>query len=453
MVEQHGYVFKYAVNRQVMISGIAPDDIDDCFRVLQETFGTDWLSAENGQNVVQRLWNERYYLSTVELYSLGHAIRTMKAIDKKFVDDKVALIKTNDSKNINGAVFEILAMNMFALANPVKPAKENQAGYDGLVMPADKTIRLSIKNYSISKHQESFMHYCEQVNNLVTSYLNEFDSPPLEIFIHKKIGYPSASDWQQLIDNLHGVFIEYNKMGKHFVRMEMGDWSITVQGLIVEGETFAKVKKSYTLIMSSQFHKNEEKNLFDKLEEACVNLAKHETVESVDEKNFIIIHLPSIADRKNCEKWVKDYFDMFPDKPISCVILLQPMVATDPVKKGTYISMGISFIHRDQLMKDFSDILPLQFTFPIGIPQTDYLKHIIMMRETAETAFEIHMENCYVFQCGHHYVDAKPTDDGGIEGSVNKVASGVFTHSVFTINGESMVISGHFEPMDMLELL
>ena len=75
------------------------------------------------------------------------------------------------------------------------------------------------------------------------------------------------------------------------------------------------------------------------------------------------------------------------------------------------------------------------------------------MRETAETAFEIHMENCYVFQCGHHYVDAKPTDDGGIEGSVNKVASGVFTHSVFTINGESMVISVHFEPMDMLELL
>lgn len=436
-----------------MISGLDPADIDDCFRVLQETFGIDWLMEEGGINVIQRLWKEKYHLSTVELYSLGHGVRSMNAIDKKYIDDKVALIKTNDPKNINGAVFEILALNAFAFRNTVKPAKENQAGYDGMVLPADKEIRLSIKNYSISKHQQSFMSYCEELDSVVRNSIAQFDSPPLEIFINKKNGYTSAGDWQQLIENLAGAFLEYNKIGKHFISVTIGDWSILLQRLVEKNEAFSKVKKSYTLIVSSLFHKNEEKNLFDKLEEACVNLAKHEAVETGDKKNFIIIHLPAIADRKSCEQWVRDYFDQFPNKPISCVILLQPMVATSQDKNGNYVSMGLSFVSRNQLLQDFAEILPIQLAFPIGKVESNFLKHIVTIRETDETAFEIVMEKCYVFQRGHHYIDAKATADGGLEGAVNKVASSVFTHSVFAIEGQSMLLSGHFEPVDKLELL
>lgn len=85
------YEFKYIGNRYIDIKGIAPATIDDAFRVLQEQFAINWLEAA-GENRVQKLWKEPYHLATLELYSLGDAIKRLSAIDPKFVKDKVAEI-------------------------------------------------------------------------------------------------------------------------------------------------------------------------------------------------------------------------------------------------------------------------------------------------------------------------------------------------------------------------
>ncbi|MEJ8841500.1 hypothetical protein WG954_03840 [Lacibacter sp. H375] len=443
------FEYKYLGNRQPY-SNIEPVELDDCFRILRETFGDAWLDERNN-NVLQKLWTRRDSLATRELFSLGFSIRALSKFSD-FIKEKVELIKTNDPKNWNGALFEIFALSFFLRHNTV-PAKRNQAGYDGVInLNTDKKIRLSIKNYSISKHHEIFLKESELINSLTQKNIQDYNCSPIEVIINKKNGYPSSGDWQLLKDNYHGIFIEYNKRGKNFMQADIGDWGVIVQGLRQTGKPYSNQKKSYTLILSAPFHTNEEKNIFDKLEEACANLVKHGGAETGDEKNMVIIHLPKIASRQNCEKWIKNYFELFPAKPISAVILYQPLVLSIKEGKGTYISNGISIISRESFEKDFESLIPLDIVFPMGTPETEFPSHKIFVQETLATAFEISLTNFYVFQQGHHYHDAQKVG-ASMEGSLNKVASGIFTHSIFEIDGQHVEFSGHFEPLDQLDIM
>jgi hypothetical protein len=68
--------YQYIGNRYINMNGIGPADIDDAFRVLQEHFDINWLN-DKSDNRIQRLWKEPYHLATVELYSLGDAVKRL----------------------------------------------------------------------------------------------------------------------------------------------------------------------------------------------------------------------------------------------------------------------------------------------------------------------------------------------------------------------------------------
>ncbi|MEI9911574.1 MAG: hypothetical protein WDO71_19125 [Bacteroidota bacterium] len=442
------YNYKYATGRVPWVEAIAPEEVDDCFRVVIELFTEDWLNKKEN-NVVQRLWQAPYALATAEIYALGFALRRMNEIDKKFVKDKVALMQSADPKDVNGAMFEVFALSSFGNHYKVIPAKEGQPGYDGIIEPVNgKTINLSIKNYSISAHQRSFMNYSNEVEQLAKQYINQFKCPPLEIIINKKSSYPSAADWQELKDNLHGAFIEYNKAGKVYQRAEIGDWSIILQELIPITGKFAKNPRSYTLIISSKFHNNEEKNLFDKLDEAMANIVKHQPKETETVKNCVIIHLPMIASRRNCQQWVMDYFTRYPDKPLSAVMLIQPLVVTSGKGVAEYISIGRSMVARQSFGDDFAAELPLQFTMPIGKVEKAYVIPSIFIRGEGDQGYRINLINCYVYQQGHHFYEAE-MKDGAYEVHIAKIASGITRHTVLL----DVDVAGHHEPIDRLEML
>ena len=329
------------------------------------------------------------------------------------------------------------------------PAKENQQGFDGEVeLGKGKGINLSIKNYSISLHHKDFMGHATGVEKLVNTHLNVYKCPSLKVIIHKKTGYPSAADWKELSDNIHGCFITYNNLGKKFLRAEIADWSVILQELIPQDGTFANLPKSYTFIISAQFHKNEEKNLFDKLDEAVANIVKHQPVETTDKKNCVIIHLPMIVSRKNCRQWAIDYFKNFPDKPISAIILVQPLVVKDQSDKE-FISIGTSIIGRIGYANDLGSVLPLQFKMPVGERDNLFYKPVIFIRENGKSALKIEMENVYVYQQGHHYYEAKIDADGAIVVPIVKIASGIIRHTVFL----GIEVVGRFEAIDKLEIL
>lgn len=445
------YEFKYVGNRHPHINNIDPVEIDDCFKTLQEQFGLNWLD-ENSGNIIQSLWHVPYHLATVELYSLGNAIRRLLTVDPNFVKARIEGIKGNDIKTQNGALFEIFALNSFASKHNVQPAKENNPGYDGTVLLSkEKSFRLSIKNYAISVHHNTFLKEAEMLKDTIEKLLASYDCPPLEIIVTAKGGYPSSYDWQRLKDHIGSIFDQAKLINGKLATGQIDDWGLILHGLKSKEGIFSKAPKSYTLIISSPFHKNEEKNLHDKLEEACANLIAHANNETEDIKNFVMIHLPRIASRKNCEQWAKDYFAYYPEKPISAILLYQPLVMKDEAKDVNYISNGLSIVVRDTLLKDFgADIINL--AFPVGRLENNFGNHVIYIQDRPDSAIKIELTDCYVYQHGNHYFDAQPSA-GGLQGNLNKVASGVFTHSVLKIGSESMVLSGQFEPVDELAIM
>lgn len=337
------YNFKFATSRQIDNS-ISPELLDSCFEKLVTIFTLEWLNQSDG-NKIQNLWQRKDLLATTELFSLGFAILSLQDY-KDFINDKVIQIKSSDIKNVNGALFEIFGLSFLTKHYRTIPSKKNQSGFDGEIhFSKNKQARLSIKNFSISTHHQSFLNESKKIEDLIQKNIKEYNCNPLEILIHKKNSYPSDSDWEVLRDNIEGCFPYYNESpNKSLFRCEIGDWSVTIKSLENPNKLFAQSQKSYTLILSSNFHKNEEKNMFDKLEEACGNLAKHGGDETSEIKNFIIIHLQSNVSRENCKLWVENYFKERPNKPISAVILYQPLVVKSNSSEE-YISHGISIRH------------------------------------------------------------------------------------------------------------
>lgn len=312
-------------------------------------------------------------------------------------------------------------------------------------------MRLSLKNFSLSVHHRDFLRESEKINDAIEKYLAAFNAQPVEIIISSKVGYPSASDWKLLMEKLPNILAGVNTIPEgRMASGDVGNWGIIERKLVIPGKTFAPNPKSYTCIISSPFHKNESKNLYDKVEEACANLVQHSKTETGDQKNLVMVHLPRAASRKNCEQWAKDYLQMYPEKPISGILIYQPLVITNDEKKTSYLSHGFSPVYRESLSQDLKQ--PIQIQFPVGRLEHQYGEHVIFIQDKPDSAIKVELSDSYVYQHGNHFLEAKQTRQG-FEGEMNKVASGVFIHSVVTIGTEKMTVSGRFEPVDILEIL
>ncbi|HTF27403.1 MAG TPA: hypothetical protein VK625_01090, partial [Flavitalea sp.] len=370
--------FKYATNRQAHINNVKPADLDDTFRVIIEWFGKEWLETPNG-NVIQVLWDRPDHLATIELFHLGFALRELAKTDSPFVKAKVKEIKGADKKTQNGAFFELFALNAFMLNRKVVAAKEGNPGFDGTItLVNDKSLKLFIKNYSISAHHLDFLKNAQIAEEYAKELMAKHKCPPVETIINKKSGYPTSDDWKELMNQMEGLYANMPDFKGNLATGNIGDWGITQRQIPPTEGTFSQLEPSYTFILSAPFHKNEEKNLHDKLEEACVNLTTHSATETANEKNAMMIHLPRIASRKNCEQWTKSYLAAYPDKAISVIFLYQPLVIATKDGKGTYISNGLSIVAREGFYEDLKGST-IEIAFPVGKIEHPYGEHAIFI--------------------------------------------------------------------------
>jgi len=95
-----------------------------------DAFSEEWLNKKP-PHPLRQLWQRSDELSTNELFTLACGLETLIPIDKIWVRDQVKHIRGTDKANRQGAIFEIVGLNMLHNPrHPAKPAKANQAGYD-----------------------------------------------------------------------------------------------------------------------------------------------------------------------------------------------------------------------------------------------------------------------------------------------------------------------------------
>lgn len=446
---------KYFQNRQSTLT-VNEEIIEEAFKAIADAFSYEWLSRLKGEHSLQQLWNRKDVLATNELFFFGSCLAMISSIDHKWTTKQVRSIKQGSFTDQLGSFFEINALGMFAGSDSQKiyPTKGNNPGFDGIIeLPVERKIRLSLKNYGISAHNKDFAANCSMIENKIKSLLVEKKIESVFIIIDVPRGFPEKKDWKMLSDNLSNILDHYDP--SKAIMLSIDDFWAVVLNTLNDKKKFSKAHSSYSLIISCNYHKNEEKNLLDKLNEACYNLTKHSQIETDNLINFVMIHLPESASILKCSEWVEAYFDDYPEKPITGVILYQPSVANDLVKDKNFINHCFQLVYRNRKLDWFKTDETITFNLPVGIISNEPSKNMIVVEMPSGEREEVNIHDKYIYQRGNHYVKMSLDESGGMTGYIKNGPSGVFTHLVVSLEegGEMMAFSSHYQPEDKLLIL
>ncbi len=233
------------------------------------------------------------------------------------------------------------------------------------------------------------------------------------------------------------------------------NWIIIIKPFENPNE-YHQAYKSHTLIISGKHHQHEVKNLLDKIETACYNLSKHSNTENENLINGLFLHLSVQASVENCDRWLTDYFNTYPEKPISFVFLYQPSIAMDIGRNVTITHHYCKLFKRgEKLLKWNPNGMHLKFNSPIGKVFHKPTCFFLIIDHPNGNREKLTLENRYFYQHGNHYLKMKRNPDNSLSGTMNKLGSGLYTHAVweFPEQSSSAVISGISPPFDELLIL
>ncbi|HPS29730.1 MAG TPA: hypothetical protein PLZ43_05715 [bacterium] len=431
---------QYFKNRQNPLKGLDENELDAVFFEIINTFGENWLK-ENTGNPLQTLWKRPDPLSTNELYSLGCALIKMRAVNSDWVDYQVNQIIGKDNNNRKGAFFELTGLSTLNNSfQNVMPAKNSQCGYDGiLVFKNNAKIYLSLKNFGISAKHQEFLSEAKSFEHMLVEIIKKRGIIKSNFFAEFSSRYPSKDDWEFLKKDLHRIIKNFRSEESVFTKN--GKWHVNIDDRIESGEELHEKYNSYIAKISAPFHKNEELNLYRKIEDACDNLSKFFYTEDKNSTSMVFIHLPFSALLNSCVAEAQNYFKNNPKVPISGIIFYQPIAGLD---NTIHHSSHFCVNNKYEIWKRTNNIDKITAEVPVGIAETS-LTSKISVQDTK-----------YLFQSGNLFTKSDTNRNGNTvcKGYIRKIASGIFSHSIMKLpNGEELSTSGKFAPKDELLII
>jgi len=434
-------------------------EMESALEAVVAHFKLKWLQKDGG-HPLQSLWQRRDELSTHELFFFGHCLEKMTDVDAKWTKDMVYIIKTKDHKERQGAIFEITGLGTLMNDNQiVVPARKNNPGFDGILkIGNDKEMRISIKNYGKSSYKRTFEYECSKVDKQVKNLIKARKIPSVHLlFEAKSAQYPERNNWESLVDSLEEILRNYNPMKPSPVLIDDYWFGVVRQISDYDPNNLHPEYNSYLLQIFVAYHKNDEKNLFDKLDEACTNLAKHTDKESDKLVNVVYIHIPESISIIKCEESVRTYFDLFPDKPITGVILYQPSVTNFLENNSSAIHHCYKMVFKNRVISKWIDGDTISIVPPVGVV-SDTPSEALVVVDHSNLGVErkmIDIYGKYAFQKGEYFGMQKHNKNGDLVGSVRKVAAGVALHAVMQpfADDRAFVIEGRLAIDDELLLL
>nr|WP_315171321.1 hypothetical protein [uncultured Flavobacterium sp.] len=442
-------------------TGETPEEIDRLMQIIELNYGGEWLKTNN-LHPISQLWSRADEMATHELMFLATAIDTLQAIDERWTKEQIKISKSQQVNNSRGAIFELMALSaMHSEKHPVSPAELNQAGFDGTIThPHNPKLRVSIKNYGTSNSQKTFLKKAKLAEEMIVKLLKKYNYPPTQIYIDFGDHFPEERDWVTFHKSADKFFALKRKDADPFcgvVEKSKDDPSkdaLTFSMLIspLNGD-FHSGYNSYTLMISGLYHKNERKNLYSKLEEACTNLQKHSAVENEQIINTLFIRLPDTVSVDSCQQWLDDYFEMFPAKPISIVFLYQPTIITQ--NASSLISHCVRIYLKNEIDVQRKIKGKMTFQFPVGIITENTAQEFLLAELPDGSSEKIDIQDRYFYQRGELYQKLKSNEDGTFGGNVSRPANGIFLNLVLEIPGQkqSAVIKGKFAESDNLIII
>jgi hypothetical protein len=426
---------------------ISEQEVTNVLDIIKSAFDEGWLIDAAGQTPLQILWKRPDVFATQELYNFGTSLQKMASVNKTWVDGQIIQAKSNHKNNQRGAIFEIFSLGF--LHHPpqtVDPASNSNPGFDGIVhLSPAKKIRLSLKSYGMSSHEMEFNRFASEFEQEFVKEIQKRGIHSIQLFIDAYELLPSPEKWKELKGMIPEILNRY-KFGE-LVKFTVKDyWSVMMLN-INDNKQYSKKHASYLLMITSEIHKNEYQNVYDKLDDACNNLVKHHGTEDHSICNTVMVHMPPNVSIERCKFYVEQFFAERPDKAISLVMLYQPSIVSNTTYTSKHINHCIQMVSPAGKFEAFlngTEIHP-QIGIPIGV-LTDTPAATYMVPTTGGKPFPVHER--YLYQRAHFYVEVPVNLEGSTEGNIKKLAPGIFEHPVLEIPGQGELIFGLRQPPD-----
>lgn len=442
-----GIMEDFLKGRQIP-EGMEADEVDKLALEIKNVFDTNWINQKE-KHPIRNLLKRKDYISTCELFTLANAMNQIRKIDSVWLDGQLKKIKSNNINNINGALFEVIGFSyLLNDGYKLELASEGNPGIDGAIcFDGDIKVNISMKNYRISHFEKDFNNEMDDLKKYLVKLLAKNKILTCQCGIDFK-KYPSHTDFIKVKKFLDKGINELKKGNLITIHDDVADIIFRV----LRYRKFASGTQSYTLLAESPLHKNEFKNLVDKLEDACDNLVKQKKVEDKNEINGIWIHVHENAEIKKCQEFLQEYLNNNSQKPISFINLYGPCVTReleDNSTQITHIVMPVTNpVRYTNWIKENGINIPI-FTFFVGNTSMKQSQRKLFIDDDEYKT----LENSYFYQSGEIYVEAETMPDGSIEGDIVSEAPGVKVNTVINIDGKSMIISGKFPEDEHLEIL
>ena len=316
----------YLASRQNVVA-LPIDEINAKLAAIEIAFGEAWLS-QAGAHPVRDLWNRPDALATNELLNLGDAIERFSANSPAWLLGQVSKMKDGDAGEVAGAIFEVLALNLFPTeACRVQPAPESTPGFDGTLFLGDGSrILLSIKNHGMSQPERQFLNEAIRVDEAFKTALSVQALRDVELNVIAKTPL-SVGDFHRLRADVETCLADAKSggTGRHLDR----PYQIIMRGMAGQHGSLSAHVMSSTCRIMAPMAQNEQKNFDDAIRKGCANLAKHTVGEADGACRMILLRLSNSASIAKCREWAEWFFTEWPNEPIDLIVLYQCMVTVD----------------------------------------------------------------------------------------------------------------------------
>jgi hypothetical protein len=434
---------KYVARFQTAhMASLGDAEIERRLEALVRHFEEPWLSAENG-HPIQKLWSRKDGLATNQLVLVGDALLFGEAVDVAWLARQVSEIKTGPDNNRRGAMFELLGANLIR-DPPIRPTPRGFPGYDLKGRFADGSdILVSLKCYGDSAHETLFRTESRSVEESFLARLRLLGINGLRLQA-KAASYPSKEDWRLLRDAIP-KWIPGSSSGRG-ATYSRGVWAVDFAECPRSVQPLANKHLSAGVIFLAPFHKNESKNLLDKLEEAAVNARKHANAHP-GTAHMVVVRIPETIALGTCATWAKEYVADHATGPVDAVILYQPTAA------DTEDGLGVlDHGHFDCFTPSYAgSTTPARTVVFSALVGTAFggSRRILLNAPP-----EINMDNMYVYQRGNFYTEFESVVPGGpVTAQSNNLAPGIVRYAVLKLtSGEEKLVSGMFPPEQSLSI-
>ena len=323
-----------SMKRINLINGISDEEIDNTISLLEKYFHF---------NTKESLVKDKYFktdsISTIELYILASSILDCDKKNHNWLERHIKIIEGNNINNARGSLWEIIFAGILLQSGlNVTLEKDSNPGIDISAIIRNNKINFSLKRFDKSTKVNELEKLFEEIEDITK--VSAFPMTGIDILLPK---FP-ASDTKEKIKASINTLVQDNTSKSQIIQNEK--YLIKFNNNInqfPEIDIFKELK-SYKLLLVSELHENEKKNLYSKINEAIDNLIKFKK----GGLNILAIHINSTAPIDALEKYVKNYYESHKETEIDGVLFYQPTMCVNKSIYGiTHVFRYISNVNRD----------------------------------------------------------------------------------------------------------